>query len=249
VQRSSELRHGVIACVAVVDAEDAVPVAVEGHRQSVLLDMAIERVHVAQGAFLRHKAQLGEAAGGIVNEHQETAARPARFEPGMGTTVDLNQFAKAWPPFAQGMQARFAAPVWPPQLGRDHDLAHRFLGQGKPVAFVQILRRQGRPEIAVMGPNQGAYFRHHGRRQPTIAGVAAAGRAQCRRASCCHLGFQASHLAYRHPQPPGRLGLFDLPGSAQGNDLDAFQFLLTHAGLHHASVHLEARTYRTSLLG
>ena len=123
-----------------------------------------------------------------------------------------------------------------PQLGRNHDLAYRFLGQRNAMSLLQILGRQGRPEVAIMRPDQRAHLGHGLRGQPPITRLPAAPRAQSRRTLVCHLGLQPAHLPFRQPQPPGRFRLRDLPGSAQCNDLYPFQFLLTHAGLHHAPI-------------
>ena len=103
-------------------------VTVKRHRQPILLNVAIQGLHVTHRAFLGYKAQLGQPAGGIVDEYQQTATRTALFEPGVIAAIDLNQFTEAGPPLAQGINMRLGTTLRPPQLGGDHDLTNSFLG-------------------------------------------------------------------------------------------------------------------------
>ena len=168
----------VVASVADVNAKDAVLVAVQRHRQAVLPDMPMQRLHVTQRALPRQEAQLRQPTGGVVDEHEQTARRSPVFEPGVQTAVDLDQFAKARPAFAQCIQARLGSPSRTPQLGRDHELTHRFLGEGNAVVLLQILTGKRGSEVPVVRTNQRGHLGHDGGSDAPIARLAAPGRTQ-----------------------------------------------------------------------
>ncbi len=124
-------------------------VTVEGHRHTVFEDVIVEGVHVAKGAFGFHKTELGQAAGCIVNEDNQTAAIGTAFKPVVTRTVDLDQFAKSWPALAQCIDARLGAAFGTPKLGDGHGFAKRLLGEHQVMSIRQILSGEGGTEVAV----------------------------------------------------------------------------------------------------
>src|SRR5258708_37981997 len=79
----------------VVDPEDAVLVAVEGHRLAVALEVRVGRGEVVERRFALHEAQLHQATGRVVDVHQERAARSPVLEPGVLAPIDLHELTKA----------------------------------------------------------------------------------------------------------------------------------------------------------
>jgi hypothetical protein len=92
----------------------------------------VQRRHVTQRAFLRHEVQRREAIAGIVDEHDEATARPPLLEPGVVTAVDLDELTEARAALAQEMQPGLGTAMGAPELGLEHQLAHRFLRQVMP---------------------------------------------------------------------------------------------------------------------
>ena len=86
-----------VVAVEMAAAEDAVPVTVEGGRTAIGNDVGMERIKIGLSAFDGHKACRHDLAGGIINEGDQRAARPAPFKPVMRTAVDLDQFAHTRP--------------------------------------------------------------------------------------------------------------------------------------------------------
>lgn len=84
-----------------VDAENPVPVAVESQRCSMGQDMDSQRQKIGSCGFCRGKLQGRQTACCIVNENNQGAAGATSLEPVMERTINLDQFAKARPPFTQ----------------------------------------------------------------------------------------------------------------------------------------------------
>jgi hypothetical protein len=157
--------------------------------------------------------QVRDPTGGIVDEHQQTAVRPAPFKPGVRTAVDLDQLAEARPALAQRINVRILAPFGTPQLRRDHDLTYGLLAQHNAVAFREVLGRQSRPKIAVMRADQRADGRNRLRREPAIARQPTAGRAQTLGAVQRHLRLEPAYLTLRQAEAPRRFQLRNLARS------------------------------------
>lgn len=100
------------------------------------------------------------------------SVRPTPFEPVVRAAVDLHQFPHARATRPRRMQA-LAAPLGrPPQAGLDHPAAQRLFREFKPFS-TQILRRQGRPEIAIAFAHPRQYLLLDRLGQPPIRGLAA----------------------------------------------------------------------------
>ena len=91
---------------------------------------------------------MHQPAGRVVDKHQQSALRPAVFEPPMLAAVDLHQFADAFAPRPRlvNLLALFAIA---PQPVSDHPLAQRFTGNRDPVILTQLLGCQGRAKIPI----------------------------------------------------------------------------------------------------
>lgn len=66
-----------------IHPEDAVFVAVEGHRQAVTSQIMASGLEVAEGGLSRREKQFHQSAGGIIDVCQQIALRSAVFKPGM----------------------------------------------------------------------------------------------------------------------------------------------------------------------
>ena len=91
---------------------------------------------------------MHQPAGRVVDKHQQSALRPAVFEPPMLAAVDLHQFADAFAPRPRLVNL-LALLAIAPQPGFDHPLAQRFTGNRDPVILTQLLGCQGRAKIPI----------------------------------------------------------------------------------------------------
>src|SRR5690554_1654644 len=72
-------------------------VAVKGNRATVLEKISFQRIEVTERALGRHKAQLHQGAGRVVDEHEQGAGSTAILEPTVIGAIDLDQLAVAFP--------------------------------------------------------------------------------------------------------------------------------------------------------
>ena len=89
--------------VIVVAGEDAAAIAVEGHRDTVAAQEALEQVEIAFGGFGRKELGSENFPGSIVLHAQSGEEWAAAFEPIMRRAVELEQFS-----FASGTQTALA---------------------------------------------------------------------------------------------------------------------------------------------
>src|SRR5215210_8149803 len=100
------------------------PIAVEGDRAAMGLEVAFERLEIGKGAFRGYEAQLHQPAGGIVDEDEQRAGVGAVLEPAVLAAVDLDQLAQGLAAQPGLMQAS-ALPAGEPQARVDHPPAQR----------------------------------------------------------------------------------------------------------------------------
>src|ERR1700719_484212 len=86
-----------------VDAEDAMLVAVERDRFAPGLQIAACRVEISKGRLALDKLEVHQSAGRVIDEHQQRALWPAIFEPPMLAAIDLHQLADTVAPVARLM--------------------------------------------------------------------------------------------------------------------------------------------------
>ena len=149
-QRAAELGQAVAGQRAgLVHPEDGVLVAVERDGAAVSLEVAARRIEVGEGRFGVHEVQVHDPAGGVVDEHQQCAGRPAVLEPAVLRAVDLHQLSGAVPAVARLVQA--ALPLGPvhPQPGLNHPAPQRLPAERDAVQLRQLLRRQRGPEVRI----------------------------------------------------------------------------------------------------
>ena len=115
-----------------VDAENAVPIRIEGQRQAVRQHVRLQRLQIGLGGLRRGKLQTRQPPGGVVDEHDQRAARPPALEPIVRAPVDLDEFAKARPAFANLEDLLGAPPPGPPEPQPDLDLPDRLLDTQTP---------------------------------------------------------------------------------------------------------------------
>src|ERR687894_113416 len=100
------------------------PVAVEGNRTAMGLEIALEGLEIGEGALRGHEAQLHQPAGCIIDEDEQRAGVGAVLEPAMLAAVDLDQFAQGLAAQPRLMKAS-ALLAREPQARLDHPLAQR----------------------------------------------------------------------------------------------------------------------------
>src|SRR5271170_3847200 len=83
-----------------VDAEDAMLVAVERHRLAPGLQVGARRIEISKGRLALDKLEVHQSAGRVIDEHQQGALRPAILEPPMLAAIDLHQLANTLAPGA-----------------------------------------------------------------------------------------------------------------------------------------------------
>src|SRR2546422_7542228 len=107
------------------------------------------------GGFPR--AELAQhRAGGVIYLVHETAVGGAIFQPGMKAGIQLHQFAEmrlAHPALAIRLSRSLAAP----KSGRFHPAPQGLGGHLQSVFFLQVFRRQRRPEVRITP----AYLNEH----------------------------------------------------------------------------------------
>jgi hypothetical protein len=81
-----------------IDPKDAVFVAVEGQWLAIALQIVSSSFTVGKEGLLRHKPQLHQLAGGIVDEHQQGTLGSPSFKPGVLRAIDLHQLSKTGSP-------------------------------------------------------------------------------------------------------------------------------------------------------
>jgi hypothetical protein len=72
-------------------------VRIESNRPAMCCQIQIERLKVTECALRRHKPQLHQRTGRIVNEHKQGASRTAILKPMVIRSINLDQFAEAFP--------------------------------------------------------------------------------------------------------------------------------------------------------
>src|SRR3972149_891933 len=83
-----------------IDPEDAMFVAVEGHRLAIALKIMPRGFAGGKESLFWYKPEFQELPGGIIDVHQQSAPRPTTFKPIVIRSVDLYQFPKTGPPLA-----------------------------------------------------------------------------------------------------------------------------------------------------
>src|SRR3712207_9040517 len=96
VHRATELRDAIAARhLGLGHAEDAVLVAVEGHRLAVRRQVGPRRPEIVERRLAEDELEVHQPAGRIVYVDEEGAGRAAVLEPPVPRAVDLHEFAQA----------------------------------------------------------------------------------------------------------------------------------------------------------
>jgi hypothetical protein len=115
-------------CAVVVDAENAVLVAVERDRLAVALQVRAGRREVVERGLDLDEAHLHQAPSGVVDVNQQRAHRATLLEPSVLATVDLHQLAQALAPVPRLVRLAQSLVSRQPEPCERHPLAERFLG-------------------------------------------------------------------------------------------------------------------------
>ena len=68
-------------------------VGIEGDRSTMIFEIKLQRLEIAERTFLAHETQLHQLAGRIIDEHQQRAWITAILEPAVLRCIDLHQLA------------------------------------------------------------------------------------------------------------------------------------------------------------
>ena len=91
------------------------PIRIEGQRQAVREHVRLQRLQIGLGRLRRRELQTRQPPGGVVDEHDERAARSPALEPIVRAPVDLNELAEARPAFANLENLLGAPSLGPPE--------------------------------------------------------------------------------------------------------------------------------------
>jgi hypothetical protein len=229
VQGAAELREtGAAGGTGLVDAEDRVLVAVEGHRLAVVLQVAASRVEVVEGRLRIDETQLHEPPGGVVHVDQERALRPAALEPGVLGAVDLHQFTEAVAPVPRLMAMLGPLLAASPEARLHPPEPERFPRQLQLMLLGQLLGDQGRAEVHIVLAHEAEDPGLHRIAIRVIAPTTAALGHQCGRAVALERVDQPTDVPRRKPQLLGRIDLRQAPVAHALDDGESVQFCRTH---------------------
>src|SRR5271166_1536995 len=163
-----------------VDAENPVPIRIEGQRQAVREHVRLQRLQIGLGHLRRRELQTRQPPGGVVDEHDERAARSPALEPIVRAPVDLNELAEARPAFANLENLLGAQSLGPPEPQPDLDLADRLSRHRDALDLAKLLARQRRSEIGVARPQRRFVRRGLRRIEPVVRGLSPPARDHAR---------------------------------------------------------------------
>lgn len=211
-----ELRELALA-VRGIDAEDAVLIGVQRHRAPMGVEIRPQGRHVGLGGLGGCEAQREKPPGGVVDEHDQCAARAPAFEPVMGRAVDLHKLAQRRPARSRRMDPRKGFGGCAPDPVGDHPLAQRLHGERRTMGGDQLLMGEGGSEVGVAIDDQPQRPRARAIAQGVVGPLAPVPRGETGHALHSIALDEALDLANRQAQPHGRLALGQLPA---GDGLD-----------------------------
>src|SRR5271166_4173272 len=124
-----------------VDAENPVPIRIEGQRQAVREHVRLQRLQIGLCRLRRRELQTRQPPGGVVDEHDGRAARSPALQPIVRAPVDLNELAEARPAFANLENLLDASSLGPPEP--QPDLADRLSRHRDALDLAKLLARSG----------------------------------------------------------------------------------------------------------
>lgn len=203
-------------------------VRVKRQRAAMRQNMAPQCRQIRPGRLGRREVQRRQPARCVVDEDDQRAAGAAVLQPGVRAAVDLDQFAEPRPPLAQLKHPLVPPPLRAPQAHGDLHLAHRLRRNHDPVAFQQLLHRQGGAKVRILVAQQRSDPRAFAWRQPVVRGPTALARHQAGVSMLLPRSHQALELADPDPQTLGRLSLGELLLLRLVDQMQAFPLLDTH---------------------
>src|SRR5712691_627655 len=227
-QRAPELRDapGPTGCAVVVDAENAVLVAVERDRLAVALQVRARRREVVERGLDLDEAQLHQAPGGVIDVNQERAQRSTLLEPSVLAPVDLHQFAQAFAPVPRLVRPAQSLVSRQPEPCERHPLAERFLGHPDVVELEQLLLRELGPEVRVALADDLDRLRLQLRRQAPVARLTSLTRRQADWAGLLIRDTEARDLSRAEAHQLCSLHLREPPLDDSSDDVDAVELSL-----------------------
>ena len=132
-----------------VDAENAVPIRIEGQRHAVREHVRLQRVQISLGRLRRGKLKTRQPPGGVVDEYDQRATRSPALEPIVRAAVDLNELAEARPALANLENLLGPPSLGPPEPRPDLDLPDRLFRHRDALDLTKLLTRQRRAKIGV----------------------------------------------------------------------------------------------------
>ena len=121
MQRTPKLSHPVAADgTGLVDAKDAMFVAVEHDRFAPGFKVRPGRMEISKGRLALDKLEVHQPAGRVVNKDKQCALRAAVLEPPMLAAIDLHRFADAFAAIARLVDGLSPLLAIESQPGFDH---------------------------------------------------------------------------------------------------------------------------------
>lgn len=171
---AAELGHATLGLLWLVGAEDRVLVAVERDGLAVILQVGPRGLEIGKGALAGDEAQVHQATGGIVHEHQQGALRAATLKPPVLAAVHLDQLAETIAPVTGLVDALVTITPTNPDAVVDHPLAQRLDADRQAVDLGQLLSRKRWTEILVALANDGQAGLTEDHAMGPVAGLATA---------------------------------------------------------------------------
>src|SRR3989454_1175418 len=224
---AAELRESgaALGAIAGLDMKDAEPIAVERHGLAVTLEVTPGRVEVIERGLGVRKAELHEAAGGVVDVDQQRAARATILEPSVLAAIELDELAEAGPTLPRRIAPAGALGPRDPQAGGTHPAAERLDGQDEGVLLGELLVGERGPEVGVALADEGQGALLGGGRGPAGARAPAPARPEPRGAVLDERAIEASHLALADLEQLRRAPARQAPLGDPRQDLQAIQLL------------------------
>ena len=227
--------------VRIVALEDVEAIAVEGHRHAVGATSLAEDGEITVQILGGTEPQRERDRSGVVDEAVQRGRRPARFEPGEGTGVELHELPESRRPLAAAaVLGRAPTPVGGPAQGDPHS-PDGGPADGQRVPLLELLGEMHVIEALVGRGHQAHDLLDQRGRQAPWRGSTAAAMEQAPHALGAHPLLETSELTDADLQRPRAFGIRDLAGQGRFDQPGPRHFLPAHReGLH------EGRTFSRS---
>lgn len=191
--------------------KDAMPIGVGGRGQAIAADQLAQQQEIAVGILLGAKDACEDFARGIVDGREEDEARATLLEPGMVTTVHLDEQSGLGHALAPATMLGRAPGAGTPDARFAQQPLHGGTGQDETLVFPEEFGEVMIVGAGVAGAGQGEDLRPDGLGEAARGGSSAVGMGERRRAVLADLGQQATEVTEREAEEAGRIRHGEVP--------------------------------------